>query len=178
MTDQELARLEARVRQLEDVREINDLVFAWHFACTGGFNGVQSHRMEALDCLSDDALIAESPERPGYGPKGREQYTRHWRYFHGDAGPVPHIFHASVASKVAVDGDAATQVSNMFAILQVRGGAPTVSLTQRNHAFVRTEQGWRMSYRDMTGGFSFTADALHGPLNEPKPAEARTPWKG
>ena len=176
MTD--LADLETRVRALEDVREVNDLLFAWHFAATGGFSGLQSHRPEALDCLTDDALIAESPDRPGYGPKGREQIAQHWGYFHGDAGPLPHVFHTSVAERVTLDGDTARQVSNMFGLLQLRGGKPVVTISQRNHAFVRTEQGWRMAYRDSAGGFSVLADELHGPLNALPPQEARTPWKG
>jgi hypothetical protein len=172
-----LAALEARVRALEDVREINGVLFDWHFAATGGFNGVQSHRPEALECLSEDALIAESPDRPGFGPKGLAQIAKHWAYFHGDAGPLPHIFHCSVAEKVIVTGDAATQKSNMLGFFQLRGGKPAVGLSQRNHHFVRTANGWRMSHRDSEGGLTFMAEELHGNLNPLQPLDEREPWK-
>jgi hypothetical protein len=176
VSDAEPCDLEARVRELEDVREINAVIFDWHAAATGGFNGLQSHRPEALELLTADALIAESPDRPGYGPRGLAQIAQHWAYFSGDAGPLPYVFHGSVAERVVVAGDAATQQSNMFGIFQLRGGRPAVGLSQRNHRFVRTAAGWKMSYRDMEGGFSFLADALHGPLNPLPEAEPRTPW--
>lgn len=177
MADDRLSVLEARVRALEDVREINDVLFAFHDGASGGFNGKPCHRPEALDSLADDALIAESPDRPGYGPKGREEITRHWAFFHGDAGPIPHILHSSVAERVVLDGDEARQVSNMFGIFQLRGSAPVLGLSQRNHVFRRTADGWRMTYRDSTGGVTIPADQLHGPLNPPAPLETRTPWK-
>jgi hypothetical protein len=169
--------LEARVRELEDVRAINDLWFKWHYECTGGFNGKQAGRMEALECLTEDATIEiQGLHEPGKGPRGRKAYTEFWDYYFGDAGPLPYVFHGSVAERVVVAGDAATQQSNMFGIFQLRGGRPAVGLSQRNHRFVRTAAGWKMSYRDMEGGFSFLADALHGPLNPLPEAEPRTPW--
>jgi hypothetical protein len=177
VSDAKVSDLEARVRALEDVRAINDVLFDWHDRCAGGFNGKQAHRPEALECLTDDALIAESPERPGHGPRGREEIAQHWAYFHGDAGPIPFVLHASVAERVTLKGDIATQVSNMLGIFQLRDGKPMIGLSQRNHAFRRTEHGWRMSYRDSAGGFAIVADRLHGPLNPLPPPEARTPWK-
>jgi hypothetical protein len=176
MADARLADLDARLRALEDVRAINDVLFDFHDGASGGFDGKQSHRPEALGGLADDALIAEAPDRPGFGPKGREEITRHWAYFHGDAGPIPYVLHASVDDKVTLDGDDATQVSNMFGIFQMRGAAPVLGLSQRNHAFRRTADGWRMTYRDSAGGFAIAADELLGPLNPLPPQEARTPW--
>jgi hypothetical protein len=176
MADASPADLDARLRALEDVRAINDVLFDFHDGASGGFNGKQAHRPEALDSLSDDALIAEAPDRPGFGPKGREAVARHWAYFHGDAGPIPYVLHASVAERVVLDGDAATQVSNMFGIFQLRGAPPVLGLSQRNHAFRRTKDGWRMTYRDSAGGFAVAADALHGPLNALPPQKPRTPW--
>ena len=71
MSDPKLTQLEARVRELEDVREINDVFFKWHYECTGGFNGKQAGRMEALECLTEDATIEiQGLHEPGKGPRG------------------------------------------------------------------------------------------------------------
>jgi hypothetical protein len=64
----------------------------------------------------------------------------------------------------------------MLGIFRLRGAAPVLGLSQRNHVFRRTADGWRMTYRDSTGGFTVPAGELHGPLNPPRPQEARTPW--
>jgi hypothetical protein len=87
MSEDRLAALEARIQELEDVREITDAArkFNWH--CCGGYNGVQAGRMEALDNLADDATIeVKGLHEPGKGPKGREQITEYWDYFYGDSG--------------------------------------------------------------------------------------------
>ena len=57
MSDAKLAELEARIQELEDVREITDAARKFNWECCGGFNGVQAGRMEALDNLADDATI-------------------------------------------------------------------------------------------------------------------------
>ena len=77
----DIAALEARLKELEDVAEINEVFFKWHYDCTGGFNGKQPGRMEALECLTDDATIeVQGMHKPGQGPRGRKEYTdRHRR---------------------------------------------------------------------------------------------------
>ena len=78
MSDDRLAALEARVQELEDVRQITDAARKFNWECCGGFNGVQAGRMEALDNLADDATIeVKGLHEPGKGPKGREQYTEY-----------------------------------------------------------------------------------------------------
>lgn len=177
MTDTTSATLEARIRELEDVREINEVFFKWHFECTGGFNGKQAGRMEALECLTEDATIeVQGLHKPGQGPTGREQYTEFWDYFYGDEGPLPYVFQTSVAEKVTITGDTAVQKSNMLGIFQNRGGKPTIGLSQRTNNFVRTAQGWRINKTTVEGGFSIAVDELHGNLNKlPAPA-SRTLW--
>ena len=62
----QIEKLTARVRELEDVRDVLDVFNRWHYACTGGFNGVQAGRMEALDCLTEP--LSANPvdrNRPG-----------------------------------------------------------------------------------------------------------------
>jgi hypothetical protein len=177
MTDQKLAELNARIRELEDVGEINDVFFKWHYECTGGFNGKQAGRMEALECLTEDATIeVNSLHEPGKGPKGREQYTEFWDYFYGDAGPLPYVFQNSVAEKVEVSGDTAVQKSVQLGIFQNRGAKPRIGLSQRTNYFVRTPAGWRINKTTIEGGFAVYVDELQGNLNKLPPAEPRTPW--
>jgi hypothetical protein len=172
-----LSALEARVRELEDVREVNDLFFKWHYDCTGGFGGKQAGREEALECLTEDGTIeVNSLHEPGKGPKGRAQYTEFWDYFYGDAGPLPYVFQNSVCELVKVDGDKATQTSIQFGMFQNRGGKPRMGLSQRVNYYRREPVGWRIEKTTIEGGFSVYFEQLHGALNQLPPAEARQPW--
>jgi len=169
--------LEERVRELEDVREINEVFFKWHYECTGGFNGKQAGRMGALECLTEDATIEiHGLHQPGQGPKGRAQYTEFWDYYFGDAGPLPYVFQTSVADKVTVTGDTAVQLSNMLIIQQARGAQPGIGLSQRTNHYVRTPAGWRISKTTVDGGYRIRVDELQGNLNKLPPPEPRTPW--
>jgi hypothetical protein len=178
MSDDRLDRIEARLRELEDVREINEVFFKWHFDCTGGFNGKQAGRMEALECLTDDATIEiQGLHEPGKGPRGRKEYTEFWDYYYGDAGPLPYVFQTSVAEKVTVTGDTAVQQSNMLGIFQPLGEVPWYGLSQRTNWFVRTPQGWRISKTTQNGGLTLKADQLYGALNKLPPFQPRPEWK-
>jgi hypothetical protein len=174
MSDTKLAELEARLRALEDVREINDAFFHWHYECTGGFNGKQAGRMEALEVLTEDGEIDAHPAGRGKGPKGREQFTEFWDYFYGDNGPLPYVFQTSVAERVTIKGDTAVQESNMLGIFQARGGPPRINLSQRVNNFVRTPNGWKIKYTNIEGGFAIVRDQLHGNLNPLPEQEKRT----
>jgi hypothetical protein len=177
VSDAKLDELEARIRVLEDVREINDVFFKWHYDCTGGFNGKQAGRMEALECLTEDGTIEiQGLHEPGKGPKGREQYTEFWEYFYGDAGPLPYVFQTSVAERVTLDGDRAVQQSNMLGMFQPLGQNPWYGLSQRTNTFRRTPEGWRIEKTTMDGGFTLIADKLNGNLNTLPPPEPRTEW--
>lgn len=174
----DLATLEARIKELEDVREIKDLFFNFHYACTGGFVGKQAGRMEALDYLTDDATIEVlGLHEPGKGPRGREQFTEYWDYYYGDAGPLPYVFQTSVNEKVELDGDAATGYSNMLMIVGFREEKPIIGLSQRVNDYVRTGDGWKIRKTTMVGGFVSTLEGgLQGALNELPPEDERTPW--
>jgi hypothetical protein len=178
MIDARYAALEARVRELEDIREINEVFFKWHFECTGGFNGKQAGRMEALECLSEDATIeVQGMHEPGKGPRGREQYTEFWKYYYGDGGPLPYVFQTSAGDKVRLNGDTAVQWSNMLVIAQLRGSEPFIGLSQRVNDFVRTPQGWRIKKTTIGGGYHVDIGQLKGDLNKLPAAEPRTEWK-
>jgi len=178
MTDAASASLEARVREIEDTHAINEVFRKWHFVCTGGFAGKQAGRMEALECLTDDATIeVHGMHEPGKGPKGRDQYTKFWAYFVGDDGPLPYVFQTMVGEQVVLDGDTAVQQHNMLGIFQLRGAKATMGLSQRTNELVRTPKGWRIRKTTVTGGMSFEIDNLKGALNTLLPLEPRTPWK-
>ena len=176
-TDPQYAALAARLQELEDVREITEVFYDFHHACTGGFNGLQAGRMEALDCLTDDATIEVAQlHEPGKGPRGREAVQEYWHYFYGDDGPLPYVFQTSVADKVVVTGDTAVQYSNMLGMFWHRDDQPVISLSKRVNDFVRTEKGWRISKTTIEGGFSAPLEEFRGRLNPLPPQEPRTPW--
>jgi len=178
MSESTLAALEARLRELEDVREINELFQRWHHACTGGFSGKEAGRMEALECLTEDATIElKGMHEPGKGPRGREQYTKFWEYFVGDDGPLPYVFQTAIPTTVVVTGDTAREEHSMLCFAQLRGMKPSIGLSQRINDLVRTPKGWRISKTTIVGGISFNVDELKGPLNALKPLTERTPWK-
>ncbi len=169
--------LEARVKELEDVREINEVFREWHSGCTGGFNGIQAGRMEALDVLTEDATIEiQSLHEPGKGPKGREEYTKYWDYYFGDAGPLPYVFQTSLDQKVEVTGDTAIQSSNQLGIFQPRDAPPRLSLSRRVNYLVRTTDGWKIQKTTGDSAFATTLSDLKGALNQLPPQEERTPW--
>jgi hypothetical protein len=171
------ATFEARLRQMEDIQAINAVFDRWHFVCTGGFAGKQAGRMEALECLTDDATIElHGMHEPGKGPRGREQCAKFWAYFVGDDGPLPYVFQTMVGPQVVVNGDTATQQHNMLGIFQLRGAKATMGLSQRFNDLVRTPEGWRIKKTTVIGGMSFEIDNLKGALNALLPLEPRRPW--
>jgi hypothetical protein len=177
MSEIDVAELKAELRELKDVREINELWFKWHHSCTGGFNGKQAGRMEALECLAEDATIEiQGLHEPGKGPKGPKQCTEFWEYFYGDNGPLPYVFQCSVSERVKVTGDTAVQESVQFAIIGPRGQKPRAGLVQRTNNLVRTPAGWRIQKVAHGGGFFFPLGELQGNLNSLPEMEARTPW--
>jgi hypothetical protein len=179
----ELQDVKARLRELEDVREITDCFRKFHWACCGGFNGLQAGRMEALDQLADDATIeVKGLHEPGKGPTGRKQYTAYWEYYYGDAGPLPRVFQTTVSEWVEVEGDTATGYSVMLAFLEFRGGgAPWMTLAMRINNYVRTDKGWKIKSTTINGGFESDINELkgghNGLLNELPPQEERQEWK-
>ncbi len=169
--------LDARLRELEDVRQINEVFRRWHYACTGGFNGIQAGRPEALDVLTEDATIeVQSLHEPGKGPKGRDEYTKYWDFYYGDAGPLPYVFQTSLDQKVEVDGDSAVQYSNQLGIFQARNSVPMLSLSRRVNYLRRTPEGWKIYKTTGDSAFSTPLQELKGPLNPLPPQEERTPW--
>ena len=181
MNEDRLAALEARVQELEDVRQITDAARKFNWECCGGFNGVQAGRMEALDNLADDATIeVKGLHEPGKGPKGREQYTEYWDYFYGDAGPLPYVFQAAVSEFVEVTGDTAESWCVMIGLFGFRGGSSAnFNLATRRNYYKRTDKGWKITKTTIDGGLGFKVPELEGgqhTLNELPPTDDRKPW--
>ena len=127
-----LEALEARVRELEDVRAINDVFRRWHRACTGGFNGIPTHRtLEGIDLLTDDATIeVQGLHEPGTGPTGREALLAYFKPYHGPEGLLPRVFQTGVDYGVTVDGDTAMQESNLIILTGYKNGAAAFSMSR------------------------------------------------
>lgn len=177
MNSKEERSLEERVRELEDVREINEVFRKWHYECTGGFDGIQPGKHEALDVLTEDAEIEIAElHKPGEGPKGREAYTEYWNYYYGDNGPLPYVFQTGVDQKVTVTGDTAIQESNQIGLFQTRGEQARFTVSRRKNWLVRTPEGWKIKKTYGSGSFMFAVGDLYGQLNPPQEEEKRTPW--
>jgi SnoaL-like domain len=143
-----LKALEERLQYLEDVREINEVMRQWHYGCTGGFNGRQTHRTsETIDLVADDGSIeVQGLHEPGTGPKGREAMLAYFAPFHGDNGFLPHVYQTGVDYGVVVNGDTAVQHSNLLCITQYqdRGTQPEFLFSRYVNEFVRTTSGWKI----------------------------------
>lgn len=177
MDQTELETMKAHLQELRDIREINDLWFKWHHACTGGWSGKQAGGMEALECLSEDATIEiEGHHLPGEGPKGPKECTEFWSFFYGDEGPLPYVFQCSVSERVTVNGDTAVQESVQYCVLQFRDQKPRSGVVQRVNNMVRTPASWRIQKVMHFGGYFFEVEKLIGELNPPRPMDQRKPW--
>ncbi len=151
-----LAALEARLRELEDVREINDVMRCWHYACTGGFNGIQTHRtLEGIDLLAEDGTIeVQGLHKPGDGPTGREALLKYFSAFHCDNGSLPHVFQTGVDYGVTVTGDTAVQDSNLVIVTEFSDGSRAFSLSRYHNDYVRTPAGWRIKTIRLEQGYT------------------------
>jgi len=129
--------MEARLRELEDRREIADLIHAYchHF---------DLNEPDAVAALfADDATV-------DYGPEFRDLAGREDIRTAVAAG-LKEIFAATshhVSNiMIAFEGpDAATSVCHLYAWHRYRSGAPDGEIWARyRHRFVRTPEGWRIS---------------------------------
>lgn len=162
--DEQVAALEARVQELEDVREINELMRKWHVACTGGFNGIQSFRTEeSLKLLTEDATV-EVKHEPGNtkSMSGKDAIAKYFAAFAGDNGELPYVFQTGVDYGVKVSGDTAVQESNLVILAQDNKGQATFGLSQFTNDYLRTATGWRISKISLQIAFSVPVDKLTG----------------
>ena len=139
---------------------------------------LDQHDLVALaGVLTEDATIEiQALHEPGKGPKGREEYTKYWDFYFGDAGPLPYVFQTSLDQKIEINGDEAVQYSNQLGIFQARNSPAMLSLSRRVNYLRRTPDGWRIYKTTGDSAFSSPLQELNGPLNPLPPMEQRTPW--
>lgn len=143
------ADLVARVRELEDVREVEALAAAYHRLCDGGWDGPSHPDVDALVALwVPDGTYSINPRRPvcrGHA-EIREQFIRL-------RTSMPWIFHTFTNSEVQIHGDQATGSFKGVAFYRRSGGAHIVVGVYTGR-FRRTSDGWRF--------VSWVADLAHG----------------
>lgn len=168
-----LAALDARIRELEDAREIENTFQYWHHVTTGGFAGSQAGKMEALDVLTEDGTIEiQVLHKPGEGPKGREAYTKYWDFYYGDKGPLPYVFQTGVDKGPIIEGDRAVEDSVQLILLQARGGPVTYGMSGRRNWLRREPEGWKIEKTTGPSGLNTHFAELRGPLNDSSLPEA------
>lgn len=156
-----VSELEARIRELEDVRAIEGLAASYHRLCDGGWSGRSHDNLDALVALwLPDGEYSINPRRdPCRGSKEiREQFRRL-------RTSMPWIFHTFLNTEITVDGDRATGEFKGVAYYRRDGGSHIVIGTYRGE-FARTVNGWRFA--------AWVADLAHGSvLSDADPVAAR-----
>lgn len=106
----ELETMKAHLQELRDIREINDVWFKWHHACTGRLEWQASGRHGSPRMPVGRRHDRDrGPSPAGQGPKGPKECTEFWSFFYGDEGPLPYVFQCSVSERVTVNGDTAVR---------------------------------------------------------------------
>jgi SnoaL-like domain len=156
--------LEKRVQELEDVREINEVMRRWHVACSGGFSGIQSLRSsESLPLLTDDAIVEVKYEAGNSTVvSGHEAIAEYFAAFAGDNGELPYVFQTGVDYGVKVNGNSAVQESNLVILRQSNLGGATFGLSQFTNEYLRTAEGWKISKLSLQIAFSVPVQELTG----------------
>lgn len=142
-----------------------------------GSTGSKPAGWKRWTCSPRTATIEiQALHKPGEGPKGREEYTKYWDFYFGDAGPLPYVFQTSLDQRIEVHGDEAVQYSNQLGIFQARSSEPMLSLSRRVNYLRRTPDGWKIYKTTGDSAFASTLNDLRGPLNPLPEMEARTQW--
>ncbi len=149
-----LARLEARVEELESVRAIEALATRYHALCDGGWSGPSHADVDALaDLWLPDGVYSINAARPPCRGRAeiREQFVRL-------RTSMPWILHTFTNSEIEVDGDRAEGTFKGIAYYR-RGGGSHVVVGTYAGSFARTPGGWRFA--------SWVADLAHGSVLTP-----------
>jgi hypothetical protein len=149
--------LVARVRELEDVRQIMDLQRQWDNLCTGGFNGLETHRTkQALALMTEDATLEFQPSHDhGSGPTGVVELRRHFEPLNG---MLAHACQITSDNRIEVRGDVAYQNADCIGIVEgeATGGVPSLNFCRYTMELVRTSNGWKIRKLIITMGLGTT----------------------
>jgi hypothetical protein len=154
-----LADLEARVRELEDVRAVEALAARYHSLCDGGWDGPSHPDLDALvDLWVPDGVYDVNAARPPC--RGHAEIRAQLERLRTS---MPWILHTLMNPEVEVRGDTATGRFKAVAYYR-RGGESHVVVGSYLGDFARTASGWRFA--------SWRADLAHGSVLSPGPSPA------
>ena len=156
--ERRLAELEARVRELEDLRELQELRFRYHIA-------VNERRLEeiaGLFCEDGEVSFGEIGEA-----RGREAIAALYRDVVGGSPFVHQFIHNH---RIEVAGDAATGLSYLDA-RTVRDGESVMVAARFDDTYERVGGTWRFRVLRLTPVFV-------APLSEGWAAVAGKPFEG
>lgn len=131
--------LEARVRRLEDLEAIRDLMARYAFHINKGWNGKQVHPDAMPQIFTADATWESAAM--GLRAEGLDQITA------ALVAATEHTdfsMHSFTNPVLAVDGDAATGHWLMWIGSRRNGGAPNQVYLSEDVTYVRTPDGWRI----------------------------------
>lgn len=156
-----LAALEARVRTIDDIQEIEALVQRWNDSCIGGYGGIQTHRVdEAVELFTEDGGIeAGDLTARGGAPSGRDELREYLGAYQGDESLIPRVFQLTTNHVTHVDGDTATQTSDLVCAMIMKG-EPVIFFGTYMNDFARTADGWRIKKIRMTPAFRVPVDDI------------------
>lgn len=144
-----VSELEARIRELEDVRAIEKLAANYHRLCDGGWHGRSHDDLDALVALwIPDGEYSINPRREPC--RGHDEIRAQFRRLRTS---MPWIFHTFTNADISADQDRATGEFKGIAYYRRDGGSHIVIGTYRGE-FVRTDDGWRFA--------NWVADLAHG----------------
>lgn len=148
-TAEQLEILQARVRELEDVRRIEALASRYHSLCDGGWAGPSHPDPDALaDLWTSDGVYCINAARPPC--RGRDEIRAQFVRLQSS---MPWILHTFTNSEIDVDGERASGRFKGVAFYRRDGGSHVVVGSYVGQ-FVRTTAGWRFA--------SWVAELAHG----------------
>lgn len=135
----QLTALTSRVQQLEDLRAVEQLMYAYHHACDGwGSDGTHRDPEAIAELFTPDGVWAVSARQPP--PTGRQEIAALAR----DLQIIPWIVHTVVNPQVQVDGDVATGEVKGLVYHMSPDRQPRASLGVYRLTAIRTDSVWRI----------------------------------
>jgi hypothetical protein len=156
-----LAALEVQVRTIDDIRAVEDVLQAWNNTCTGGFEGIGTHRVEEAVALftKDGSIEARDLTARGGAPVGHDELREYLGAYEGEDSLIPRVFQMTTNHVTTVDGDTAHQTSDLICAMVMKG-EPVIFFGTYVNDFVRTADGWRIKKIRMTPAFRVPVDDI------------------
>lgn len=141
--------LQASVRELQDVRAIEELAARYHTLCDGGWKGGSHENVDGLVALwTEDGLYGINARKPPC--RGHDEIRAQFIRLRTS---MPWILHTVTNPEIEVTGSTATGRFKAIAYYRRDGGSHVVVGSYVGE-FVRAETGWLFS--------SWISDLAHG----------------